>query len=201
MIHCSLNKCETKDNDIYSKLKIYVDQDGTLADFEKHFENTFGIQNTWAWKREMLAKMTEDEFDNIFWHMVESIEDFWETIPPICEYNSLLEEIKPFGPTVLTAVPKNFARENAIRGKTKWVDRYIGPDVPIIFTDVIKGRISKKEYCKGLNYVLIDDNVLLINEWRKQGGIAIHHEGNMLSTINNVKQIIQNYSEYEKVIG
>lgn len=136
---------------------IYVDSDGVLADFDAHYEKLFGERPT-RWP----AKNTTN------WRLVNSVPDFFRTIPRTRDFTELVEGLRPRPWTTLTGCPKEInASDNQ---KREWFAREISPEHPVI---CCRAR-DKCLHCTPGD-VLIDDYLKYANLWIAAGGTFIHH--------------------------
>jgi len=138
-----------------SEQHLYVDSDGTAADFEVKCFELFG-------------KYTH-EFENekIMWDHIHSVSDFFVSLPVIEDFKLLWNFIKPLNPTVLTGAPKiNF--ERAKDQKIIWWKNHF--DWENVIVCLAK---EKPLYMKSTNDILIDDKSYACKRWAKAGGNAI----------------------------
>lgn len=138
--------------------KIYCDLDGVLVDFVK------GVTD-------LTHYPPEAQSDNKMWQRILSKDHFFETLEWMPTGKSLWNQIKTISgqtPTILTGLPRS-SQNKVIKGKKKWCKDKLG-DVEVI-TCMSK---QKHEY-SNKNHILIDDRLDLAENWRKQGGIFIHH--------------------------
>lgn len=148
------------------KLAIFCDLDGVLVNFEK------GIKD--------LKKELNITDENIW---LDLDEDWWTNLSWMKDGKGLWNHIKKHSPTILTALPRT-KKNQAIRGKKKWVEAQLGKDIKIICTT----KSQKQSYCDHDQCILIDDSSENIDRWKNAGGIAIHHK-NTKDTINKLKKI------------
>lgn len=184
-------------------MRLFVDQDQTLADFEEAFKHFIGIK-TYPYKDkffELIAArtgFTEDKINEFweihFWAIIDTIPFYWENIPPMKDFPILWGFIKHYNPIVLTATrDHDVTRALAKRGKRKWIDKYMTPETQMILIplDPVDHKVMDKAiYCKNKSDILIDDNKRNVEEWIKKGGKAIHHK-TARTTITQLKQIFK----------
>jgi len=133
--------------------EINVDMDGVLTNFRKAFLDKTGKN----------IETTED-----FWKYIEGDEGFWEHMEWLPEGKKLWNKIKHFNPTILSSPTRDPLSKS---GKSKWVDKHLGKDVPRIFD-------SKKWKYAGKDKILIDDyEEKNIKPWIEHGGIGIVFDG------------------------
>ena len=148
--------------------KIYFDLDGVLADFKRGVKELagFGISET-----DQDAVMKNE--DDAMWEAISRVEHFYDRLEPLSSGMELFrfaEKKYPGCIEVLTGIPKpKRGILNAGEDKISWVKRILGEDIPvhIVFKE------EKKNFCKGKDYVLIDDRRTNIEEWEEAGGTGI----------------------------
>ena len=151
-----------------SMKKIYFDMDGVLADFKRGVKELAGFQMTGA---DQDAVMRDE--DDAMWEAISSVEHFYDRLEPLpngIEMFRFAQENYPGIVEVLTGIPKpKRGIINAGEDKISWVKRILGEDIPvhIVFKE------DKKNYCKGKDYILIDDRRTNIEEWEEAGGTGI----------------------------
>jgi FMN phosphatase YigB (HAD superfamily) len=158
------------------KLKIYVDLDGVLCDWEKAFEN-LGKEFTKGLK----GQDYEDTYGrDALWALIakEGKLEFWGEMPWMQDGKELWEYIKKFNPTVLsTPANSKFSKE----GKKIWLARELGKNVPFIFSK------DKFEHANPES-ILIDDYEKKYKNWIAHGGIGILHKS-ASQTIAELKKL------------
>ncbi len=148
--------------------KIYFDMDGVLADFKRGVKELAGFRMSGA---DQDAVMKNE--DDAMWEAVRGVDHFYDRLEPLPNGMKLFrfaQEKCPGNVEVLTGVPKpKRGILNAGEDKISWVKRILGEDVPvhIVFKE------EKKNFCKGKDYVLIDDRQANIEEWVEAGGTGI----------------------------
>ena len=136
-------------------MKLFIDMDGVLADFDQHYEDVFGTRPS-------------REFDNADWDKVRAVGDFYLNIPPMADMAELWEFAAPFNPTILTGIPKSV--DEAADNKRAWVRKNLGAHVPVICC-----RSSEKYLHGGPDAVLVDDWEKYKDKWVRAGGVWITH--------------------------
>lgn len=136
-------------------MKLYVDMDGVLADFDKHHEDTFGVRPC-------------KKSDNVDWKRVRQTPNFYYNIPPMEDMLQLWEYIERYAPTVLTGVP--YSVEEAEQNKQGWVAKNLGKHVPVICCP----SKDKSKHCQQGD-ILIDDWEKYRHLWVNKGGVWITH--------------------------
>lgn len=146
-------------------MKLYVDMDGVLADFDTHHANTFGVKSS----------VHNDVVD---WKKIEKIKDYYLHIPPMPDLGELWAFLEPLSPTVLTGIPSTIGE--AAANKRAWVNKHLGPYVPVICC-------PSKEKCLHAKPgdILIDDWEKYKQLWVAKGGRWITHT----SAENTIKEL------------
>ncbi len=146
--------------------KIYIDMDGVLADFDG------GIRN--LCHREPVDQMTATSEENMkLWDAVRKVDHFYDKLEIMPGSDVMLRTL--FAKykdrcEILTGIPKPDKRiEHAGEDKQNWMARYFGSDIKVN----IVLRSQKKERCKGIGCVLIDDYQKNIDQWVQHGGTGI----------------------------
>lgn len=139
-------------------MRIFVDMDGVLADFDSGYERLFGGRPI----RNVAGHNTD-------WEKVRSVPLFFHTLPMMSDAQELLDGLGPHHPyTILTGVPKEI--DAASNEKIDWVRSHIHPDQPVI---CCRSRDKCKHGEPG--DVLIDDYMKYADLWTDMGGIFVHH--------------------------
>lgn len=139
--------------------RIYLDLDGVMADFDKHFLDLFGV-----------ASSSLD--DLTLWKWINGHGSFFSDLP-VCEGAiDFFNRIKHLDPTILTACPKTNYSVAAIQ-KRAWVYKHLSPDVTVI---PMLGGKNKALFMHSPGDVLIDDFEKNCVAWREHGGVAIQHK-------------------------
>lgn len=147
--------------------KIYIDMDGVLADFDRGVEELCGVA------RPEPGRSRTKENDDLMWERMRSVEHFYDRLEPMAGavemFNKLWEK---YGSRVeiLSGIPRP-ARGIITAGEDKicWAHRVLSPDLKVN----IVYRAEKANFCKGKDFILIDDLVINIKEWEANGGTGI----------------------------
>ena len=169
----------------YSRI-IYFDMDGVLANFNQgvidllhmtpHKQGDGPLDYKHA--NELYAKMRE-------------VDHFYGQLKPIPEAVQLFIELHAmYGNAVqiLSAVPRpHRGIITAKDDKIDWVKREISSDVIVN----ICYRKEKASFCKGKDFILIDDYDKNINEWEALGGTGILYDNieNVKKALNDILKI------------
>ena len=145
--------------------------DGVLADFERGVREIAGFEMT---DTDQDSK-TQAE-DDTMWEAIRKIEHFYDKLEPLPKGFEMFQSVKATYPKiieVLTGIPKpKRGILTAGEDKITWVKRLLGRDIPvhIVFKE------DKKNFCKGKEYVLIDDRRTNIEEWEQMGGSGVFYK-------------------------
>ena len=69
--------------------------------------------------------------------------------------------------------------------KRRWLDKYFGPRVPVIF---VHDGVEKFQHAKSRKHILIDDKEKVIKPWDEAGGTGILHTS-AANTISQLRQL------------
>lgn len=150
--------------------QMFIDCDGVLADFDRHFEDNFG----------MAPNLYEDRFGSeTFWALIEGHKDFFGTAPQMADAFLLMNWAQHFRPIILTGCPRG---DWSVPQKLRWRNRHF-PGVPMV---TCLSR-DKRDYCQPGD-ILIDDRMHYADLWTGAGGIFVHHT-TAASTIKQVGRL------------
>jgi 5'-nucleotidase len=155
--------------------RIYLDLDGVLADFERHFVDHFGVD-----------PQTLD--DAAMWKKINSYPDFYANLPPMTGGPSLFDKLYwdwEYDVTILTACPRSNYRNAAIQ-KRNWVRNHLSTDVTVI---PMLGGVNKALFMHEPGDILIDDMEKNCRAWEELGGKAILHRSTD-STVAILEEIL-----------
>lgn len=154
-------------------MKIFLDMDGVLSDFEGCFRKHTGYDFL--------------ESDPNKWRTVGSIKGFWEFMPWMPDGKELwnaVKFLKQLTPTILTAPTFNTECKS---GKLAWCKRELGAKVPVIIEKI-------KEKYASPDGILIDDRTKNIDAWKAAGGIGILHTS-AAQSLSELNGILQSYTK------
>ncbi|MBW8270500.1 HAD family hydrolase [Caldovatus aquaticus] len=135
-------------------LKLFLDLDGVLADFDH------GVQAVTGRRPEELPRKT-------MWAALARAPRFFETLELMHDAEELWRFCAPHHPTILTGLPLgSWAPEQ----KRRWVARVLGAHVPVITC-----LSREKPRWSGPGHVLVDDRAEAREGWERKGGIFVHH--------------------------
>ncbi len=154
--------------------RIYIDLDGTLADFDRHHEVIFGFRS-------------DKLLDNVDWKKVRNCPNFYRDIPPMVDMLELWSFVLPYDPVILTGIPSLVTE--AATNKREWVDKNLGRDVSMI-------ACASKEKCKVCRPgdILIDDWEKYRDLWVAAGGRWITHVS-AAQSVEKLKEVLNGGTE------
>jgi 5'(3')-deoxyribonucleotidase len=151
-------------------MKVFIDMDGVLSDFDKPIIEKFSTKKEWNGRWDLLP------------------EDFFRTLPKMPDADDLINYISgQFDWHVLTAIPDLPVFPEARFQKMQWIFEHY---------KVYPARIhcvfqrEKQYYAVEENLspnILIDDSESNVSEWKSSGGIAILHT----STNDSIRELQQ----------
>lgn len=138
--------------------RIYLDCDGVLADFDRHFEDVFDAP----------PRDYEDKNGStIFWRDIKrDAPTFYRDLPLMPDALELFDAVSPMRPVILTGCPRGGWAEPQ---KLAWAAEHF-PGIPMV---VCMSR-DKRNYCQPGD-VLIDDRPHYRDLWEGAGGMWITH--------------------------
>lgn len=177
--------------------KLYLDLDGTLANWMKKAFETFDInaptleqiQERDTWKAIKL------ESEDVFWKEIEKYGDkWWETIEPFDYTKELYNLCKSLAPTCILS--KTGPNPSAGAGKIKWIYKNLGKDV----SNFLLGRT--KIFNAYPDALLIDDYDKNCEKFIENGGNAFvwpqpYNTNSHLTPKQAMKQIVRMVKELE----
>lgn len=142
--------------------KIYLDLDGVFADFWGEVCNIFG---------------KEPENNKMIWDRLKDVPNLFLNLKPLPYTKVMFNAIySKYGNKceILSSVPhpNNFL-VTAPDNKRNWVKKHLNDKIVV---NIVNNHSEKQKFCKGKNYILIDDYIKNINEWTSKGGIGILHD-------------------------
>lgn len=161
-----------------NEFRIFCDLDGVLVDLDsgiRKLTGGFGFE-------EYVNRNSHDKM----WELINQQGSvWWATLPWKLDGKQLWDTIKALDVTILTAGSKRNSGDIAVIGKKQWCADNLGTKIQVIVTD--RSR-DKHQYAQP-KYILIDDLLPNINDWKAKGGIGILHK-NTTQTIQELNQIL-----------
>lgn len=156
-------------------IKIFVDLDGVLVDFEKKLSELLGRP---------IKKDEDFGNDSKIWAKISRAGiKFWNSMEWMPDGHDLWDYIKKYKPTILSS-PTN--HPSSVEGKKEWLKENL-PKVPYIIEH------NKTQYAKS-NAILIDDREKNIKKWEEAGGIGILHKS-AKGSIKKIEKIMEKEKE------
>lgn len=146
-------------------VRLFLDMDGVLADFDTGYEQVFGIRPSKA-------------DDNVDWDAVRAVEGFYEALPPMSDLDDLWRAVERHNPIILTGVPSSVPE--APENKRAWVRKNLGAHIEV-------RCCPSKDKCLHASPgdILIDDWEKYKHRWVKAGGVWITH----ISATQSIQQL------------
>lgn len=162
--------------------KIYLDIDGTIADFDGAASILLGRPFN------SITGRVNGKLEDALWIAMKSAywtdgPEFWYSLNLLPDAPILLDYLSKHEIEFLTATSRHGPEMRAEDQKRRWVKERFG-DVRV--SCVIFGE-EKAQFAKP-NYILIDDTIDVIEHWRDAGGIGILHTS-AADTIQQLKEI------------
>lgn len=139
-------------------LRLYLDLDGVMADFDRHFPEVFGVDHR------SLA-------DDALWGHINSHPSFFRDLPVCDGAIAFFDRVSYAQPIILTACPTTNYQQVA-RQKRAWVREHLSPNCTVL--PVMGGR-NKPLFMHEPGDILIDDFERNIRAWEEEGGVGILH--------------------------
>jgi 5'-nucleotidase len=156
------------------EMRIYLDLDGVMADFDRHFVEHFGVE-------------PQSLDDANMWKKINSYPDFFANLPPMKDALNLFGKLVwdwEYDIIILTACPRSNYRNAAIQ-KRNWVRKHLSTEVQVI---PMLGGVNKALFMHQSGDILIDDMEKNCMSWEELGGKAIIHK-NAADTIAELKEL------------
>jgi hypothetical protein len=156
--------------------KIYLDMDGVIADFNKRYKELYDIEPKEA--------DTYKTFEKYFLQFI-SGENF-ATLDLMPDAMVLIDFLRNLSvPTEILSSTSSESKHEAIqKQKLEWLKTHSIEFNPVL----VPGKRLKRKYATETS-LLIDDTEQNIDQWRQDGGIAIHHQ-DITTTIGILKMYI-----------
>lgn len=140
-----------------TKMQVFVDLDGVLADFDAHHETLFGFR-------------PDKKANDVDWKQIRRARNFYLGIPPMPDMQQLWDYVARLSPIVLTGIPSSIPE--AASNKKEWVARHIGKDVEV-------RCCLSKEKC-----LHASSGDILIDDWEKYRSLWIAAGGRWITHVN-----------------
>lgn len=163
-------------------MKIYLDMDGVLTDFDKRYVELFG-------ERPFDPEENREHFWNNWKQFVDgnNFEDL-EVHPDAYALMQVVNSLKvPY--EILSSSGGGYSHDEVIRQKKVWLAKH-GFDV---YANFVPGGRHKAKFAKP-DHVLVDDMKRNIELYRENGGAAIHHT----NVGDTVRELIAHYTTHAK---
>lgn len=160
-------------------LKLYLDMDGVLCDFEKKFKDYYGSQS--LSKREQ--KQNSGEWEDFI-----LIKKGFEDLDMLSGGKQLLDFVRQhpqFHVEILSSSGGQKLHGEVTAQKIRWL-RKNGINYK---ANIVPGKKLKAEYAEGPNTILVDDTEENTRNFTKAGGIGILHK-NTDETLKKLKEIL-----------
>jgi hypothetical protein len=148
-------------------MKIYLDMDGVVANFEKRYIELFNESPG--------SSRDRKEFSNNWTKFIEGKNfetlDWWPGGPELITYlgkNFPIDSVE-----ILSSSGGNKYHDLVVEQKKNWIKTFNLPEQWKI--NIVAGRKKKAEFATP-DSVLIDDTLDVIEAFNKAGGIGIHHK-------------------------
>ena len=138
-------------------MRLYLDCDGVLADFDKAATQLLGMPpRTYEQRHGVPA----------FWKELARHPDFYGSLPLMPDAMRLFEAVRHLEPVILTGLPRG---KWAAPQKVRWAARHF-PGTRIITVMAV----DKRKHAQ-VGDVLVDDQLRHAHLWEEVGGLFIHH--------------------------
>ena len=157
---------------------VYLDMDDVVADFKSYAVS-------------VLRKTTNEErWASEEWNRLRDNPRLYRDLDKTAEADSIVEACREkckdngWNLMFLTAVPKGNDVKWAFYDKVNWATMHY-PNIPVMF-----GPYSHDKHVHCLpGDVLIDDRTSNCEDWRRAGGVAIQHRGDVENTLREIADL------------
>ncbi len=156
------------EHDSMAEVRIYLDMDGVLADFER------GVKELCHMEALSQNGRRDPKQDDLMWDAIRKTDHFYDRLELMPGARELFDRLwGKYGERceILTGIPRE-ERGIATAGQDKrnWTRRMLSEEIRVNTVC----RKDKQQFCTGPESVLIDDREKTIREWRELGGTAIY---------------------------
>lgn len=161
------------------KIKIFLDMDGVLADFQH------GVKTYYDIDLEAMNKMKEvpnilKKKNSAMWGHIRKNPQFWNNLKPMDDAQQLWDYFSHLDPIILTAAPSTFSVGSETflmvgEMKKTWIKRIFNMSDDTRFICTTSSR-KHQHVIDSHHNVLIDDNTKNISNWTNTGNIGILHK-------------------------
>lgn len=184
----SLNEWMQESDNNQDSVRIFVDMDGVLCNFEKRFQDLN--------KEHLTSSEYESKYgDKSIWPIIDADgEAYWTEMPWMPDGQEMWQYVEKYNPTILSAPSRNPTSKS---GKVQWLENHIKLPNYQVQTKAKQGwdgvskiilNSDKWRYATGSMDVLIDDTPKKIDGWRHAGGTGILHTS-AKSTIQELQKL------------
>jgi hypothetical protein len=160
-----------------SIVKIYVDLDGVLCDFEKRYTELYGHISDQVRRTTFRSNFSDFIATNQF-ATLEPMPDFHE-LKAYLDYTDIPKQI-------LSSTAYQEVFDTISEQKKQWLTNHnVNWPNPLF----VPGKKFKYQFASP-KAIIIDDTLSVIEDWRNAGGIAIHHKS-AKSTIAELEMYIK----------
>lgn len=153
-------------------MKLFLDLDGVLADFDQGFYDRFG-------------SMPADHSDGNMWKLINGSGTFFADLPLMKDAKYLFDVLNQlYDVVILTACPRSNYKTAALQ-KRQWIRDNISDTVMIL---PVMGGANKGLFMDQLGDILIDDMEKNCIAWNELGGVSIQHQ-TVSKTLNELDGI------------
>lgn len=157
-------------------MQIFLDCDGVLANFDKHFQELSG---------EPAHGYEDKNGSKAFWKVVMSDPDFFANLELMPGAQQLVDFTSRYNPIILTGCPQGSWSQPQ---KQYWRHKHF-PKTPMI---TCESKNKFKYMIPGTLNIIIDDWDKYKTIWEENGGTFIHHK-TAQGSIKELREILEEY--------
>lgn len=149
---------------------IFVDMDGVLFDFDRHYTALTGIQLDWKDfnSRKVNSEPRAGARRQKWWEALEPHPTFYRDLPLMPGALDLWAYLQPYEPCILSAESSHIPQSRQQKIESCAEHLQLTSDRVIIVAD----RVDKPRYCHPGD-LLLDDQFRNIDDWNIEGGYGI----------------------------